>query len=97
MGRPRGSSRGFLLDSINYAGADSGCPKATAFLNSQSHCFSCPFPECIYISDVRSLPIPVRLERNEKIAQLASEGKSGREIANIFHIDRSTVSRILRQ
>lgn len=44
----------FKTDKINYAGSDSGCEAATAFLTkesgepTQSSCQNCPFKKCVY-------------------------------------------------
>jgi len=35
-------------DSEAYRYADSGCPRATEYLNRQSSCLSCPFGRCQY-------------------------------------------------
>uniref|UniRef100_A0A6H1ZKF5 Uncharacterized protein n=1 Tax=viral metagenome TaxID=1070528 RepID=A0A6H1ZKF5_9ZZZZ len=39
-------------DENSYNQPDSGCSKATNYLEEQSHCFECPFEECKLIKGV---------------------------------------------
>ena len=73
---------------------DNGCKAATAHLGCQSHCLSCPFPECLEESNH---PIkPDKQERNALILQLYQEGKLKIEIAKELKLDVRTVRKALK-
>lgn len=59
-----------LLDTVSYAGGDSGCQRATDHLGYQSSCLECPFPKCKLVEPGVG---PVRVkkrDRNEEIQRL---------------------------
>ncbi len=68
---------------------DEGCDLAKS-------CLNCPFENCIYEKPGGKTRLAQRL-RNEEIARLHfKEGKTLKELANLFGVSERTVARALR-
>jgi hypothetical protein len=74
-----------LPDDINWK--DRGCELFSA-------CLSCPLPRCIE-DEPRGKQRLRMLARASQMAQLRRQGKSTAEVAELFHVSKRTVQRVL--
>jgi hypothetical protein len=78
----------------NYMKND-GCNLATMFLGKQSHCFECPFPDCLLGTNAGKL-LAQQLYRNEEIRKLREqEGMTIPALCKKYRLSQTHIYRIL--
>ena len=84
-------------DAGGYAGADSGCEAATNYLGHPSSCLKCPFPKCVLMKRGVGIARAKKLNRNERIRELAASGKKVKELAAFFNVGERTIQRAVKK
>lgn len=84
----------YNTDAISHIEPDSGCAEATAFLGVQSSCFKCPFSRCINEPGGRKRWL--KLLRDKELLELWGEGRSKKDLAEIFGISAKHVGRLTK-
>jgi ribosomal protein S14 len=83
-------------DAENYTRPDSGCEKATQFLQRQSKCLECPFwpdiKDCVFDRDGRAGRL-VSPESHVRLMQIAKVEGTVSGVARQFGVSRDTVRR----
>ncbi len=79
----------YETDKVGYTAPDSGCWMASRFLGRQSHCFECPFDDCVYGLNVR--------ERNRQIVNFLRMGRSPGAVAGMFNVSLNIVYAVARR
>lgn len=84
-------------DKRGYAGPDSGCYSATAFLGEQSNCLACPFYPKPCVLEVKG-ETGGRISlgaRDLRIKQLYEGGKTVADIARLLNVKQRVIRRVL--